>query len=143
MRIFLLLFLVVIFSFIQTLDFSIFGIKPNLALAAIIVSVFFILNIWEGFLLSAMAALILKFSPGFSKEILIFFLIAVAAIIIKKYLPWQSTINMFFLIIATTLLFYAFSYPSLIISGIFLQELIYNIIITGLTFIIFHRICIK
>lgn len=132
----IILFIVIFLSFVQAIDFSIFGVKPNLALVAIIVVSFFIVNIWEGFLLIAIAALILKFSPGFSVEILIFSLIAAAAIIIKKYLPWRSMINLVFLIIFATLLFYIFSAPSLIISTILLKELAYNIIVGLLIFFV-------
>lgn len=131
----LILFLIIIcFSFLQTVDFSIFGVKPNLALVAVIAAAFFISDVWEGIFLTAIAVLILKFSPGFNVEILIFSLIAVASVIVKKYLPWHQIINLLFLIIVSTLLFYVFSAPALIISTLFAKELFYNII-TG--FIIF------
>ncbi|MEK7555283.1 MAG: hypothetical protein AAB516_00450 [Patescibacteria group bacterium] len=138
----ILFFIIICFSFLQTVDFSIFGVKPNLALVAVIAAAFFISDIWEGVLLAVIAALILKFSPGFSKEILIFFLIVAAAIIAKKYLPWRSMINLIFLIISATLLFYVFSFPTSIISGIFIQELIYNILIGIFIFIVFS-FCVK
>lgn len=135
----ILFFIVICFSFLQTVDFSVFGVKPNFALAAIIVASFFISDIWESLLLAAIAALILKFSPGFNNEILIFFLIVVVAIIIKKYLPWRSTINLIFLIAATTLLFYVFSAPALIISILFLKELLYNIIAGFIIFAVLNK----
>ncbi|MEE8131541.1 MAG: hypothetical protein V3T98_00620 [Candidatus Paceibacterota bacterium] len=128
-RLFIFILLVSLLVFLQVLDFSIFGVKPNLAMVAIIVAAFFVADIWEGFLLVAIAALILKFSPGFSGEILIFSLITAVAIIVKKYLPWRSIINILFLIITATLLFYVFSAPGLIVSTIFLKEIIYNIIV--------------
>lgn len=139
-KFFILILLVSLLTLFQVLGFSVFGVKPNLALATVIAAAFFISDIWEGVLLTAIAALILKFSPGFNNEILIFFLIAVVAIIIKKYLPWRSIINLFFLIIAATLLFYVFSAPELIISVLFLKEIIYNTAIALLIFIALNKI---
>lgn len=139
-KISILFFTVVCLTFLQTINFAIFSVKPNLALVAIIIVAFFIANIWEVFLLVILSALILKFSPGFSGEILIFSLITFTAIVIRKYLPWHLIINILFLIIVATVFFYIFSAPGLIISIIFLKELVYNIIIGFLIFIVLHHI---
>jgi len=108
MRLLSLVLLICLLSFIQSLGFSIFGVKLNLALAAVIAASFFVANLWEGLLLVVLAALILKFAPGFESEILIFSLIGAGAILIKKYLPWHYFFSNLILIILGTFIFYLF-----------------------------------
>ena len=128
-RFLILILLVGLLTLFQTLGFSIFGVKPNLALTAVVVASFFVVNIREGLVLILSAALLLKFNAVFNLDILIFSLIGTAALIFKKYLIWQPLINCLILIGLATSGFYLFLSPSLIISGIFLQEIIYNIIL--------------
>lgn len=128
MRLFSLILLVGLLTFFQVLGFSVFGVKPNLALAVVIASSFFIASFWEGFLLVALAVLILKFSPGFTPEILVFALIGVGALIFKNYLPWRNFLNNLFLVIAGTFVFYLILSPNLILSAIFAKELFLNLI---------------
>ena len=135
MRKLLILFLIVgLLSFLQAFGFSIFNIKPNLALIAVIASSFFINNFWQGFLLIALAGLILKFAPGFEKEILIFSLIGLGAVSVRNRLPWHQFLVNLFLIATGTLVFYVILAPNLIISLIFLKELFLNLIIGILIF---------
>jgi len=134
LRLFSLILLVGTLSFAQALGFSVFGIKPNLALIAVIAGFFFISSFWEGFLLTAIAALILKFSPVFEPEILIFSLIGVGALIVKNYLPWRNFLNSLFLIGLAVFTFYLFLAPKLIYSFIFLKELVLSLILGTLLF---------
>jgi len=126
MKFFTLILLVGLLTFFQVLGFSVFGVKPNLALAVVIAASFFIASFWEGFLLVVLAALILKFSPGFAMEILVFALIGVGAIIIKNYLPWRNFLNNLFLVVAGAFIFYLILSPNLILSAIFAKELFLN-----------------
>ena len=64
---------VILLTFLQAQGVSIFDTKPNLALLALAVATFFINSIWEGLLFVSLATLILKFSPGFEKEILCYY----------------------------------------------------------------------
>lgn len=125
-------------TLLQSFGFSVFGIKPNLALVSVITASFFIVNgQWseiKGFLLVALAALILKFAPGFRNEILTFSLIGLGAILVKKYLPWHSFFNNLILLAFGTLIFYLFLAPNLILSSIFLKEVILNLILGMLIF---------
>jgi len=127
-RFFILLFLVILLSGLQVFGFSIFGIRPNLALAIIITASFFVENIWQGFLLVVLMTLILKFSPGFESEILALSLIGVGAVLIKKYLPWHYFFSNLILVGLGTLIFYVILASSLITSVIFFEELAFNII---------------
>jgi len=142
LKLFLTVLLVGLLSFLQAFGFSIFGVKPNLALVSVITALFFIVNsqwsIVNGFLLAALAALILKFGPGFEIEILVFSLICLAAIFIKKYLPWHYFISNLILIIFGTFIFYFFLAAKLIPTFIFLEELILNLIIGILLFTILN-----
>jgi len=141
-KIITLILLVGILSFAQAFGFSIFGIKPNLALVSVITASFFIVNgrwsILKGFLLVALAALILKFSPGFKSEILIFSLIGGSAMFVKKYLPWHHFFSNLILIIFGTFIFYLFLAINLIPTTIFLKELILNLIAGSLLFAILN-----
>lgn len=134
------IFLIGLLSFLQAFGFSIFDIKPNLALVGIIAASFFIANIYEGLLLTALAALILKFAPGFEKEILLFFLIGIGIIIIRNYLPWHNFLNVFILIISSTIIFYLIA-PNLIFTMIFLKELIMNLFFGFLIFAFLNYLC--
>jgi hypothetical protein len=127
MKLFFLILIIGLAAFLQSFGFSILGVKPDLALAAVITASFFIENILQGFLLVALAALILKFSPGFEPEIAVLSLIGVVAVIVKKYLPWHYFFGNLILIAGGTLVFYAFLAPNLIISFIFLEELVLNL----------------
>jgi len=142
LKLFLIVLLVGLLTFLQAFGFSIFGVKPNLALVSIITVSFFIVNsqwsIVNGFLLAALAALILKFGPSFEMEILVFSLICLAAIFIKKYLPWRHFISNLVLIIFGTFIFYFFLATKLIPTFIFLEELILNLIIGSLLFTILN-----
>ncbi len=132
--------LVAVFSFFQALDISFIGVKPNFALIIIVVASFFIADIWEGVFLVAIASLILKFSPHLEKEILIFFATGVLIMVVGKYLPWHSIVSSLFLIAFYTLVFYLFLFPRFIFSVVFLEEIIYNLFIGGLTFVILSRL---
>lgn len=125
--VFLALFIALL-TFSQAFGFSVFGIKPNLALIAVIAASFFLSNIWEGFLLVALAALILKFAPGFQTEIFIFSLIGAVIIIAKNYLPWHHFLAGIILIIFGTIAFYCLLAPHLILSFVFIKELIINLV---------------
>lgn len=127
MKLFFLILIIGLMAFLQSFGFSIFDVKPNLALAAVITASFFVENILQGFLLVALAALILKFSPGFEIGVLVLSLVGVAAVIVKKYLPWHYFLSNLVLIIGGTLIFYVFLAPNLIVSFVFLKELILNL----------------
>ena len=133
-RFLILLFLITLLSGLQVLGFCIFGIKPNLVLSVIITISFFVENIWEGFLLVALAGLILKFAPGFESEILVLSLIGAGAILTKKYLPWHYFFSNLILIGLGTLIFYVILASNLITSIIFFEELAFNIIVGMIIF---------
>jgi len=139
MRELLILFLIVgLLSLLQSFGFSIFNIRPNLALVSVIAASFFVANIWQGFLLIVLAGLILKFAPGFEKEILIFSLIGAGAVIIRNRLPWHQFLVNLFLITAGTFIFYVILAPNLIFSLIFLKEIFFNLILGTLIFAFFN-----
>lgn len=139
-RFFSLILLVGLLTLLQAFGFSLFNIKPNLALLVIIAASFFLNNFWERFLLVALAVLILKFSPGFTKEILFFFLIGATAVMVKDYLPWNTFLSNLILITLATFIFYLLLAPSLILSNIFIKELFLNLILGSLIFALFKNL---
>jgi hypothetical protein len=137
-KLFFLILIIGLLTLLQSFGFSIFGAKPNLALASVITASFFVANFWQGFLLIASAALILKFAPGFEKEILIFSLIGAGAVITKDRLPWHQFLGNLTLIAFGTLIFYVVLAPNLIFSLLFLKELSLNLILGTLIFAFFN-----
>jgi len=137
-KLFSLILIIGLLTFVQAFDFSIFNIKPNLALVAIVVASFFIADFWEGTLLVLISTFILKFSPGFNKEILIFFLLGIGFVAIAKHLPWLRWVNNILLIILGTFLFYLFLNADLILSLTFLKEMFLNLSFGALFFGIIH-----
>lgn len=128
MKLFIFICLTGLLSFAQAFGFSVFGVKPNLALSALIAISFFVENIWQGFLLAALAGLILKFSPGFDSGILILFLIGAAAMFVRKYHPWHYFFGNLISIALATFVFYVILAENLIGSVVFLKELAFNLI---------------
>lgn len=140
-RHFLILVSVVVFSaFIQSLDIAVLGVKPNFVLAAFAATLFFVQEIWESIFLLSAASLFLKFSPHPDKEILLFFGIGVLTIIIARYLPWQPLINYLVLVFVYTLIFYLLLFPLMIISRIFIQEVLYNLLAGSAVFFLLSRL---
>ncbi len=139
-RLFFLVLLVSLLALLQSLGFSLLGIKPDLALLAVIAASFFVEDLLEGLFLVALSALILKFSPGFGKEILLFSLIGAASVITRIYLPWRHFIVNLILIAAGTLTFYLVLAPNLILGGMFLKELTLNLSFGALIFALFSAL---
>lgn len=121
--------LIIVFSCIQSLGVSFFGVKPNFILATAIIAVFFVSDFIERFFLISLATFMLKFSPGFMAEILWFFLIGILSVVFAKYFLWQRLVSGLLSVLASTVLFYAFLYPEWIISTTFFVELMYNLIV--------------
>ncbi len=125
---------------VQSMGFSLLNVKPNLALLAVIAASFFIDNLFESLLLVALSAIILKFSPVFENEIIAISLIGAFLVIIQKYLPWRHFVGNLALITLGTFLFYAILAPNLIISTIFLKEIIINLALGMLVFALFSAL---
>lgn len=140
MRLFFLILLVSLSALLQSLGFSLLGIEPNLALLTVIAASFFIEDLFEGLFLVVLSAVILKFSPGFGKEIILFSLIGAASVIIEKYLPWRHLVGNLILIAAGTFTFYLILAPNLILELIFLKELILNLALGILIFALFYSL---
>ncbi len=128
-------FLTVIFSFVQFFNLSIFGVKPNFAIAIIAAVSFFVSDVWEGVFLVFLSAFILKFSPYLDREILIFSIAGILAAVFSKYLPWRHLVSNIAVTLLYTLIFYLFLFPAGIISLVFLQEVFYNILISSAVFL--------
>jgi len=139
MKLIFLVLIVILLTFLQSFGFSILGVKPNLALVAIISASFFVKNIWQGFLLVVLASFILKFSPGFESEILFLSLIGIGANITKKYHPWHYFFGNLISVTLGTFIFYIFLGTNLITSFIFLKELALNLA-SGMIIFAFFRL---
>ncbi len=134
MKLIFLILLVGALSTVQSFGFSVLGVKPDLALSALIAVSFFVENIWQGFLIIALSALILKFSPGFENGIFVLSLIGCGATLVKKYHPWRYFFGNLILIVLTTSIFYLVLVPNLIFSALFFHELVFNLIAGAIIF---------
>lgn len=139
-RLLIIVPIVVLLSFIQAFGFSIVGIKPNLALAAVIAASFFAASFWEALFLTGLAAFVLNFTPSLTKEIAVFFLLGVGAAFAGNRLPWRYFLNNLFLVAIGTLFFYLFLAPNLVVSVVFLKELFLNLIAGVLIFLIIEKL---
>ena len=140
LRTFSLTALIFFFSLLNFSGISFLGVKPNYALAAIIAVLFFTDDILESIFLIAVSAAVLKFSPAAGKDILIYSVICIAAVFIKKYLPWRNFVGNLILISFSTILFYVFLFFREINSVIFLKEIVYNIVVGSLVFLILSKV---
>ncbi|MDI6717576.1 MAG: hypothetical protein QMD86_00785 [Patescibacteria group bacterium] len=136
-------FLTIFFGIVQFLNISIFGVKPNFVLTALVVFSFFISDFWEGFFLSAMGAFLLKFSSEPQKEIFAVFVIGMVFSAINKYLPWRPLVGNVIILACSTLIYYAVSYPFAIWSLVFAKELVYNLILGTVLFLILNHLNFK
>ncbi|MFH1346908.1 MAG: hypothetical protein ABIH10_01515 [Spirochaetota bacterium] len=134
MKFFSLVLSVGILSFIQSCGFSVFGVVPNLALVAVVVSSFFVANFFEGFFLVLFASLILKFGLGLETGILTFAFIGAAVVVTAKFIPWRYFVGNLVAVIVAVLLFYAVLNPGLILSSVFIKELFLDIIVSSVIF---------
>lgn len=125
-------FLVIFLSSVQFLDISFFGVKPNFAIIAISLIAVIAGSFLNKLFCIALSAMILKFSPDFNVEIAVFFMMGILIVVVAKYLPWNRLVNNLFLIFIYTIGLYLFLMPLKIISAVFFQEMIYNLILGGL-----------
>lgn len=130
----------IVFSFLQFFEISLFGVHPNFAIVIISVISAFIHDIWEGIFIVSLSTFILKFSPYFNSEIMVFFILGILIMILSKYLPWNYFINTTFLIFSSSIIFYIFLAPTRIISIVFFQEIFYNILIGGFMTLLIKKI---
>ena len=133
-RLFFLILLVAVLTLVQSFNFSILGVKPNLSLIAVIAASFFIIDIWEGFLLTAISAFLLKFSPVLTRELIVFIGIAFVVVILRNYLPWRRFLNNLILVALATFAFYVFTAGDFLYSVLFWKELFFNLLFGGLIF---------
>jgi hypothetical protein len=133
-KFFSLILLVAVLASVQSLGFSLFGVKPSLALVGVIAVSFFAGGILEIFLFSALAALILKFAPALGTELSAFFAVSLLAGILGKYFPWRRAINNLAAVFLSVLLFYFLIGIELIASPFFWKELFLNLVFGGAIF---------
>ena len=112
---------------VQSFGFSLFGVKPNLALVGVVAASFFAGGILEIFLLSALAAFILKFAPAPGAELAIFFIVSLLAGLLGRYLPWRRSLNNLAVIFLSVFAFYALAGIKFVVSPFFWKELVLDL----------------
>lgn len=121
-------------AWLQGMGVSVFSVFPNLALMALVAAAFFVSRLNGMLIIAGLSVMILKFSPGFSWELVFIFITATLVFLIKEKLPWTGFLNALFLGVALAALFYVIFSPALIFSFTFLKELILDIVFLSLVF---------
>lgn len=130
--------------FQNTEFFTVFGIKPNLLLIALVAISFFIKGI-QAYLNFVLASIMLSsVSGGISTEQIVLAGLALAAFPAGRYLHWQPVFNNFLIIGVATALFYLFTAPAFMLSGwqVVVGEIVYNLFVGYLLFKTFET-CLK
>lgn len=131
----ILVSLIIIFAVFQKNSFfQISGIQPNLMLALLLASAFFVKNFLFYLLLIVLEYSILKTEPYFDWPVFLFSFLLIIDFLIARHSPWQPFFTFLILLIATPLLFYtALSFP-FVIKNILLviKEIGYNLVISVL-----------
>lgn len=121
--------------------FRILNIRPNIALSALVVLIFFIrspiLFISSTFLMTAVLGNVFIFSPVF----LIFGLVGIAGFFVKRLMPWADVGGSALLAAAMTLGFYGIIAPALfrLEFGIIMIEILLNAAITAGVYVLAKR----
>lgn len=119
--------------------FALAGIRPNLALVALIVLSFFIEDVALYCLLILLASIGLHFSPGLSREIVALALVALAGFFIKERAVWPGISGSAILLACGTFAVYAIvDAPYLYhnFTGALLES-VYNVVLGLILFEIF------
>ncbi len=136
-KVVIILFLIVVLGILQSTNLLLIGgVKPNLLLVVLIVLAFFVEDAWLYAFFIAVAAILLKVRGFFSPEILVFILLGMTSAWVAARWHTQPIVNNVFLVSVFTVLFYALTTPSYLISnlGQLGIELIYNLVIAIVLF---------
>jgi hypothetical protein len=132
-------FIFLITSVFSLVNFSSIAIKPNIFLVATLLAAFLIDN-WYVYFVFILAQLFwLKFTPYFIFEYGVLFLIALLLfVLIRSFIFNRLMAVRFFLLFVFQLIFWLFlKSQNYVLSIVFLLELIYNIIVFELLYILF------
>lgn len=131
-RVLLLILLVIASAFAQGVGLSVFGIRLNLVLVVII-----FIALKEDVLISILAAacavFVLKPGPAIDLPITLLGISGPFTSITRRFLPWQEPVVYLALIVFMTFVLYFASSIDLLLSMVFLREVLANIV-TGVVF---------
>jgi hypothetical protein len=121
------------------------GVKPNLILVFLTVTIFFVENFFLYFLLVMAAYLSFKANPILDFTVIILCLIMSAAFWVNKIFPGQALFNLLFLIFLNTTFFYLIVNYSFIINHpfLFFGEMFYNLVLAVILYETIVKINIK
>lgn len=141
-RKFITVALVVVFSLVFQIKLGeFFGFYPNLALAALI-TVAFILNLFELIFWALLIVLVLNWQPAVTPEMIMIVTVPLAAFYFHKLLPWRSWFNNLFLIFLGALIFYFVRDPSLSFlknPGIITKDMFAGLVFGAAAFFILRK----
>lgn len=128
-----------------TPELSWFGVRPNLALSLLTVFAFIYADFFIYAALVFVAIAIVGPAPGFSLEELIFVLVAFVIFFVRDKLSMHPAAIAVILVMCGTFVFYLVVDPGFIAADFFavLLEMIYNALVTALSFAVLHRLLIN
>lgn len=132
-RFFLNIILISIISLAQSLSLIVFnGVKPNFALAALVILIFSEEEFWRYLILVLTSLVFLNYSVFISKEVAIFGLLMLSVFYFKKYLSENIFLYSFLLTSILTTTFYLLIDFKFIFNNtnLFISELFYNVLLT-------------
>ncbi len=141
MRNFLIFAIPIVGALLQSFGVSLFGVIPDLALVFAIAVAFFADSFMKMVFISAITIFVLKFSPGFSFELLFVFIIPILIFSLRERMPWTPFLNaLISCIVAIFVFFLIFSFR-LIPSLVFLKEITLDLAFFFAAFWVFYENC--
>lgn len=142
MRFLFLTAFVIFAALVQNTNFLVIaGIKPNLVLTNLIAASFFIESFWFYSLLLFFGVFLLQNMPGLNREILTLAGLLLSVFWLKKISPWQPLAASLIFIVGATALFYVFGGLTSALLPVLIWEIIYNVIVGAVIYLILREIC--
>lgn len=122
--------------------FELDGLRPNLVLAALVAFSFFLRESVAYLTAVFLALIVLRFRPEAELTALAMTLVAIAAFFAHNLIPGKPFINNIIIVALGTPLFYLIAESSFLLSGTItvLQEMVYNVFMGAVFFLIAHRL---
>ncbi len=133
--------LVFAFAILQTSGFVVFGIKPNLVLAALVAFAFIAADLVSFTILILAAVIGLRWLTGWDSAILVLSVVSFAVWLFVHLFPGKEILNLAIAVAAATVIFYLILDPFFILqetAGL-AAELVYNLIVSWALLCLFYK----
>ncbi|MEK9186180.1 MAG: hypothetical protein AAB885_01195 [Patescibacteria group bacterium] len=108
--------LLVAIAFLQSNNFLIFGVKPNLILVALIVFSFLVTDFASYAVLILLTLVMMRSRPGWDLSLVSLGLVGIGSWFVKQIMPGRDSLNLAIAIIFSTIIFYGLIDPNFLYS---------------------------